>query len=384
MPIEQVAQQQENPQQDCNKVSRSNNPLWIKDTSNCCTIKCRIRVILNWHRSTRSIAHQKLSDGNNTNKQITNQNPHGLNKWQKHCNKNWIFKESKTYWLEVPLHTTAGTQRHTIGAQNRYRGQHCRHIHKICHSRSPEQTLVQRWAFEPQQQLTLSSRQSHKQVSQACIQKQQQQQRDACTIHTSVVDAMVSQSDMGTISTISFWTSTIRWFPGWWQVVFTIFFFAWISTIVEVDKFEWNNFCCTDFTRCFKTILFVWPPQQFLLKNNLRKQSCRSQEEQWRFRTTRLWRHFHPEVQSPCLTTRRRFTMWQMVRFKQRSWSHKILTSRGTIWSKMTRPTGLQWSQKTSTTLCWTPTMWSASFQEQWGTTMVGNNWFLSQPWKKP
>ena len=45
--------------------------------------------------------------------------------------------------------TTTGTQWHTISAQNRYLGQHCRHIHKVCHCRDSQQTPLQRWAFKP-------------------------------------------------------------------------------------------------------------------------------------------------------------------------------------------------------------------------------------------
>ena len=143
------------------QVSRINNPFRIKDTSNRCTIKCRIRTILNRNRSTRSTTHQELSDGNNTDRQTTNPNPHGLNKRKEHCNKNGIIKESKAHWLEVPIHTTAGTQRHTISAQDRYPRQHRRHIHKVCHSRNSQQAPLQRWAFEPRQQLTLFCRQFH-------------------------------------------------------------------------------------------------------------------------------------------------------------------------------------------------------------------------------
>ena len=136
-----------------NQVPRSNNPFRIKNTSNRSTIKCRIGTILNRNGSARITPHPQFLDGNNTDKQTTDSNPRGLNKWQKHCNKNRIVKESKTYRFEVPFHTTIGTQRHTISAQDRYLGQHCRHIHKICHRRDSQQAPVPCWAFEPRQQL---------------------------------------------------------------------------------------------------------------------------------------------------------------------------------------------------------------------------------------
>ena len=174
MQIGQVAQQQESQQQALQSNTSEQQSILDRERKQLLHYQVQNQNYTQLEQEHRSTTHQKLSDGNNTDKQITNQNPHGLNKWQKHCNKNWIVKESKTHCFEVPFHTTAGTQWHPNSAQNRYLGQHCKHIHKVCHSRSPQQTSLQRWASEPQQQLTLPSRQFHKQVSQACIQKQQQ------------------------------------------------------------------------------------------------------------------------------------------------------------------------------------------------------------------
>ena len=207
----------------CNQISRINNPLWIKNTSNCCTIKCGIRIILNRNRSTRSTTHQELSDGNNIGKQTTNLNPHGLNKRKEYCNKNRIIKGSKTHWSEVPIHTTIGAQRHTISAQDL--GQH----------RLPTNTSTTLgfWAQTTIDILvaTVSQGSKHKQFH-IHINK-----RDAGTMHTSVVDAMVSQSYMDTISTISFWTLTIRPFTGWrWQLMSQFSFAAWDVNNVKFQQ----------------------------------------------------------------------------------------------------------------------------------------------------
>ena len=80
-----------------NQIPWINNPFRIKDTSNRSTVKCRIRTIRNWNRSTRSTTHPKFPDGDNPDKQITNSDPHGLNKRKEHCNKNRIVKEGKTH-----------------------------------------------------------------------------------------------------------------------------------------------------------------------------------------------------------------------------------------------------------------------------------------------
>ena len=80
-----------------NQVLRSNNPFRIKDTSNRSTSKCRIGTLLNRNGSTRITPHPQFLDGNNTDKQTTNSDPRRLNKWQKHCNKSRIVKESKAH-----------------------------------------------------------------------------------------------------------------------------------------------------------------------------------------------------------------------------------------------------------------------------------------------
>ena len=88
---------------------------------------------------------------------------------------------------------------------------------------------------------------------------------------------MVSQSYMDTISTISFWTLTIRRFTGWWVTISSQCRFLhgvwtiWFSQFVLLyKKWVFNNgwkrqvwmkqFCCMD--KCLNTI-FVLPPQQF-------------------------------------------------------------------------------------------------------------------------
>ena len=49
-----------------------------KDTSNRSTIKCRIGTIFNRNRSTRITPHSQFLDGDNTDKQTTNSDPHGF------------------------------------------------------------------------------------------------------------------------------------------------------------------------------------------------------------------------------------------------------------------------------------------------------------------
>ena len=259
-----------------NQIPWSDNPFRIKNTSNRSTVKCGIGIILNRNRSTRSTTHPQFPNGDNTDKQITNSNPHGLNKRKEHCNKNRIVKESKTHWLEVPFHTAIGTQRHTISAQDRYLGQHCRHIHQICHGRNSQQAPVQRWACEPRQQLAQTVA-TVSQASKQTVSHPHQQAR--CVYNTYIrswrhgITILYGYNIYYII--LNFDNTSIYWMTvtmnvtisfvcmKFEQVGFHNFLLHKKCTRSEVFNngwketvFEWNNFCCMN--RVFEyNFLFV-------------------------------------------------------------------------------------------------------------------------------
>ena len=266
-----------------NQIPWINNPFRIKDTSNRSAVKCRIRTIRNWNRSTRSTTHPKFPDGDNPDKQITNSDPHGLNKRKEHCNKNRIVKEGKTHWLEVPFsysnwYTTAYYQCTRSVPWTTLQT----YSPNLSQQKSSTSTCTTLGFWAQTTTSAKQSRQFHKLASKQFhihINK-----RDACTIHTSVVDAMVSQSYMDTISTISFWTLTIRRFTGWWWQWMSQFRFLhekwtiWFSqifavqgvkfsTIVERDNsFRMKQFCCMN--QCVWRQSFVCRRSNFRWENN--------------------------------------------------------------------------------------------------------------------
>ena len=92
-----------------------------------------------------------------------------------------------------------------------------------------------------------------------------------------------------------------------------------VSTMVESDNFEWNNFCGMNFTKCLKTI---FQTILFLL-----------QEEQWlslRSATTRLWRQLLPDQLFRCSRTMAISTTWPM--WRQRFCSPTMWTIGRMLW----------------------------------------------------
>ena len=81
----------------CHQVHGRSDSLRQPHAINNSTQQRRSRTLRHQHRSNRSTPHSKLSDRSTQQEESQHQNPHGLIKWQKHSNKNWIIKESKAH-----------------------------------------------------------------------------------------------------------------------------------------------------------------------------------------------------------------------------------------------------------------------------------------------
>ena len=92
----------------------------------------RSRTLRHQHRSNRrSTTHSKLLDGSTQQEESQHQDLHGLFKWEKHGNTDWIIKESKTHRVETSLYPTVGAQRRRANPQDQHGVKSGRHLHQV-------------------------------------------------------------------------------------------------------------------------------------------------------------------------------------------------------------------------------------------------------------
>ena len=115
----------------CRQVHGRSDSLRQPHTINNSTQQRRSRTLRHQHRSNRSTTHSKLLDGSTQQEESQHQDLHGLFKWEKHGNTDWIIKESKTHRVETSLYPTIGAQRRRANPQDQHGGKSGRHLHQV-------------------------------------------------------------------------------------------------------------------------------------------------------------------------------------------------------------------------------------------------------------
>ena len=213
---------------------------------------------------------------------------------------------------------------------------------------------------------------------------------------------MVSQSYMDTISTISFWTLTIRRFTGWWVTISSQCRFLhgvwtiWFSQFVLLyKKWVFNNgwkrqvwmkqFCCMD--KCLNTI-FVLPPQQFPRRKTIvvtifffdKKKS------QWptsRSQTIRAWHACQVAQQSAFGTTDPKYTMSMRTSWIEGSSCQQTAHNRGQVCFQRTKCFGSQYSQLRRT-MVWHKMECHNALTAAYANNQVGISWSFCPAWRRP
>jgi len=104
----------------CHQAHGNYNTFRQPHTINNSTQQRTSRTLCHQHRSNRGTTHSKLLDGSTQQEESQHQNLHGLFKWEKHGNTDWIIKDSETHRVETSLYPTTGAQRRRANPQDQH------------------------------------------------------------------------------------------------------------------------------------------------------------------------------------------------------------------------------------------------------------------------
>ena len=210
---------------------------------------------------------------------------------------------------------------------------------------------------------------------------------------------MVSQSYMDTISTISFWTLTIRRFTGWWVTILSQCRFLhgvwtiWFSQFLLYKKWVFNNgwkrqVWMKQFLlhgQVFEYNLFVLPPQQFPRRKTIVVTILFLRQEEITMANIEV-----PDYQSlACLPSGSTISLWnnrsKVYNVNEDELNRRILlpTNRGQVCFQRTKCFGSRLSQPRST-MAWHKMECHNTLMAAFANNPVGINWSFCPVWRRP